>query len=343
MSTTGHSGSDVTDDLPVNDGENPRDKSRLRALAGAARQGDLSVRLAALEKTLDVDRFLSFIAMEAILCHWDGYTIGRNNFRIFHDRDTDRMVFLPQGLDQILGRRGSSLFPEPSGMVARSVLEIPELRRRYRDRVAQLSTNVFRVEAITNRIQEVAAKIEAVLTEDNPGSARQQQERAANLSRRFQQRAAYLQSQIFPAAPVNFSQSPIVALTAWSQKIDLGQAHLTQENDEHGNPTLHISSSEGCTASWRTRRLLDKGNYRFEARIKTQGVVLPPDDVRAGAGLRISRYRTGQKNSGDKDWTPVAFEFQVSEDQSEVELVCELRAKKGDVWFDLKSLKLKQI
>jgi len=36
----------------------------------------------------------------------------------------------------------------------------------------------------------------------------------------------------------------------------------------------------------------------------------------------------------------VGFDFDVQQDQSEVELVCEIRAVRGDVWFDLKSLKL---
>ena len=131
-------------------------------------------------------------------------------------------------------------------------------------------------------------------------------------------------------------------LTDWQPKLDLGNARLAQEQDKEGNTLLHISTKEGCTASWRTSRLLDVGKYRFEARIKTQSVIFAQNDPRAGAGLRISRHRIGQKNSGDRDWTPIAFDFEVPEDQSDVELVCELRAVQGDVWFDLKSLRLRR-
>ena len=30
------------------------------------------------------DRFLSFLATEVMLCHWDGYALNRNNFRVYH-------------------------------------------------------------------------------------------------------------------------------------------------------------------------------------------------------------------------------------------------------------------
>jgi spore coat protein H len=339
----GHSGTDVTDDLPTNDGENPKDKSRLRALAAAVRQPDLEARMAALEKTLDVDRFLSFVAIEMMLCHWDGYTIGRNNFRIFHDRDSDRMVFMPQGVDQILGKPFGQVFPAGAGgMVVRAVLEIPEGRRRYRERVAQLTTNVFDSEAICDRVHEVSQKIEAALAQIDSRWAQEHRNQAAGFCRRIQQRASYLHNQISSAKPIKFDEMAMTSLTDWEEKRDLGEAELTKEQDEHGNTLLRISTKEGCTASWRTTRMLDPGKYRFEARIKTRGVVFPENDPRAGAGLRISRHRVGQKNSGDKDWTPVSFEFQVPQDQSGVELVCELRANKGDVWFELKSLRLKR-
>lgn len=195
----GHSGSDVTDSLPTNAGENPRDKSRLKALALAARERDLDTRLAALKKTLDLDRFLSFLAMETILWHWDGYTLNRNNFRIFHDRDSDRMVFLPHGLDQILNRSPGSLIPPAQGLVARSVLEIPETRRLYQERITQLTADVFRAGAITNRIYEVADSIGGVLAEKNPQAATAHRRQVDGFSRRIQQRASGLSRQLLPA------------------------------------------------------------------------------------------------------------------------------------------------
>jgi spore coat protein H len=334
----GHSGSDVTQSMPTNSGDNPKDKTRLRALAVAVQQRDLDERWAAVQKTLDVDRFLSFVAMEVILGHWDGYTFGRNNFRIFHDRTTDRMVFLPHGLDQILNRGMGGILPNASGMAAKSILEIPQARRLYLARVAQLMTNVFVTEMITNRIYEVSARIAQALGEGDP----QGRQRGGALARRFAQRSASLRQQLFPAEKVDFGPFATMSLTNWESRIDLGEAQLLQERDPNGKSLLRISTKNGCTASWRTSRLLDSGRYRLEANLRTTGVVFPENDPRAGAGLRVSRHRVGQKNAGTLNWTPVYFDFDVSEDQSNMELVCELRAIRGDVWFDLSSLKLRK-
>ncbi len=342
----GHSGTDVTDALPVNSGEENRD--RLRDLAAAAREPDLELRLQKLEKTLDLDRFLSFVAMEMMVSHWDGYTQGRNNYRIAHDRDTDRMVFVPHGMDQVFGEsRQHLLMPKPAGLVARAVLEIPEERKRYRDRLAELATNVFRPAAITNRVREVAESIAGALEEIDPQSAKSYRERIAPAyCKKIQVRAAYCQREINSATqphPAKFDESADATLTNWTPKTDQGDADLRQEKDEHGQSLLYIGTTSGCTASWRTTAVLEKGHYRFEARIKTKGVVLNPADQRAGAGLRTSRHRTGQKNAGDLDWTPIHFDFDVTEDETDKELICELRANKGEIWYDLNSLKLKRL
>jgi spore coat protein H len=345
----GHSGTDVTSELPLNSGEEKY--TRLEHLADAARERNLETRRQKLEQTLDVDRFLTFVAMEMILGHWDGYTVGLNNYRIAHDRDTDRMVFIPHGMDQMLGDAHQPiLIPSARGLVARSVLQVPELRARYEDRVAELSTNVFRVPVIQERVREVAAKVAQALEGVDPQLAKNFRDKIGpSYCRKVRQRAARVAREINPTArpqiqnAVKFDQSASIALTNWSSKIDLPEAQLTQKKDEDGNVLLYIGTKTGCTASWRTTVTLEPGRYRMEARIKTKGVVLAADDPRAGAGLRASRVRTGQRNEGDHDWMPVHFDFNVQQEGEDKELVCELRADEGEIWYELKSLKLKKL
>ena len=43
--------------------------------------------------------------------------------------------------------------------------------------------------------------------------------------------------------------------------------------------------------------------------------------------------------TGSQDWAPVRFKFEINEDR-EIEFVVELRADKGEAWFDLSTLKL---
>jgi hypothetical protein len=340
----GHSQSDVTHGLRTNSGENRREHSCLKALAAAAREPDLDQRLAALEKTLDIDRFISFLAVEMMICHWDGYALNRNNYRIYHDRANDRMVFLPQGIDQAFQRLNIQAFPPPprmAGLVATSVLEIPKMRERYRERMVQLLTNVFQFAAITNHLYEVAAKVRPVLAETDPNAGAAYRNRVASFCRRIQQRVNLLERQLsVPSRAIKFDQTDIRPLPSWEPKIDLGNPSLTKDQDVNGKTLLHISAQEGSAGSWRTRVLLDRGRYRLEGKVKLQGVELDPDDPKAGAGLRISRGKFSRKLSGNMEWANVSFDFEVEQEQAEVGLVCELRATEGQIWFDLASLRL---
>ena len=192
----GHSRQDVGQRLEVNSGGNPKDQSRLAALAAAAKLSNLTERRSALEKTLDVERFISFMAVEVITAHWDGYSLGPNNFRIFHDKTTDRMVFLPQGLDQTFQRKEMSAQPDMKGLVARAVLEVPEFRTRFRAREMELLTNAFQTELLVKRLREVAARVRREIAVEEPSSADEYLKRAASYRRRIQQRMAVLRREL---------------------------------------------------------------------------------------------------------------------------------------------------
>lgn len=95
-----------------------------------------------------MDRFLTFVALEVMTCHWDGYSLNRNNYRVFPDRSTGKMVFMPHGLDQTFGIGRSSptasIKPGMSGMVARAVISTPMGGKRYLERIASLRAGVSR-------------------------------------------------------------------------------------------------------------------------------------------------------------------------------------------------------
>src|SRR5207248_5641745 len=136
------SGHDADEPLKLVSGSGPNDQPDLKTLTAAAQESDLRERWRRLEQVLDVERFVSFMAMEVITGHRDGYCLARNNFRIYHDLDTDKIIFLPHGMDQLFGKADAPIQPQMSGLVARAVLEIPEGRQRYRQRLASLLTNV---------------------------------------------------------------------------------------------------------------------------------------------------------------------------------------------------------
>src|SRR5580765_2905598 len=66
---------DITGELEKTSGANPKDRSDLKFLAEAASEPDPSKRLSRLEKVLDLDRFITYVAMDVMTCDWDGYAI----------------------------------------------------------------------------------------------------------------------------------------------------------------------------------------------------------------------------------------------------------------------------
>lgn len=199
---------DITGGLVANSGDHPEDRTDIARLAAGARDARRSGTLAQLSKALDMDRFYTFLAMEVLICHFDGYAMNRNNFRVFHDLETDRMVFLPHGMDQVfgIGRRGSPdlpVLPQIKGFVAGSVLSTAEGRARYLARLAELRTKIFDAAALANRIRELNDRLSPLIAELEPERARSYGAAVAKLRRNIAQRRLSLDAQLaeFPEAP----------------------------------------------------------------------------------------------------------------------------------------------
>jgi spore coat protein CotH len=97
---------DIDAPLDQDNGETS-DQRDVQALLGACTISDPAERFRQLSRVLDVDRFISFVAMEMLIGHWDGYAIHTNNYRIYHDPTSDKMVFITHGLDGPFGARTS--------------------------------------------------------------------------------------------------------------------------------------------------------------------------------------------------------------------------------------------
>jgi hypothetical protein len=110
-----------------------------------------------------------------------------------------------------------------------------------------------------------------------------------------------------------------------------------------GVPSLHLRAASGENiASWRAKVLLEEGRYRFQALARTVQVEPLTNKVELGnaVGIRISGDHRTNGLSGDISWTTLEHEFVVTPGGEEKELVCELRASKGDAWFDKRALLL---
>jgi spore coat protein CotH len=348
---------DVGDELEKSSGPNPEDRSDLQRLVEAA-QSNSAGRLERLGKVLDLDEFITYVALDVVMCNWDGYALNRNNFRLYHDPDSDKIIFMPHGLDQMFGvmRVGTDMpiYPRMQGLVARAVLQTPEGRQRYKERLKELTSTVFKVQAITNRIWQLETQVRPVIAEEGNSAARFQERQAADFARRVVERGHSLQEQLSaPDQGPKFDPSGVVRVTEWTSRADFGKPVLNESFDA-GKHLLHVGVASGSAVGvWFSKVRLEPGRYRLEGKVKTQGVSPDAGDRRGGAGLRVSGRRFNEKLVGDTSWTDFHFDFEVqdgggdfgfmapiSEGTPEVELICELRAAKGEAWFDRDSLRL---
>jgi spore coat protein CotH len=151
------SNTDVEDKLQLHSGDPSDGQQDLHALAQACREPDLQRRWDRLREILDVERFASFMAMEVLICHHDGYCLDRNNFQIYHDPRTDHMVFIPHGMDLIFDRPQLPLDGEFRGTVARALVETNGGKQLYRRRLAELAQMVYGSNVLESRITDLAS------------------------------------------------------------------------------------------------------------------------------------------------------------------------------------------
>ncbi len=314
-------------------------RAALKALAEAALEPDPARRWARLEQTLDTQRFLAFMAMEVMLGHRDGYCLARNNFRVYHDLDSGKMVFLPHGMDQLLGSAQLPWRPFLSGLVARAVMETPEGKARYETCFRTLFTNLFRTELLAQRVEQLALELRPCLAGADFEAL---QKEALQVKDRIAQRQRDLETQLGrPELKLMELHGGVGRLSGWVAADAPEGGRMDRAQGPGSVPALHIVAGPRTSASWRTTALLERGSYRFEGRATVGGVKPLPSGLHQGAGLRIGGgLRQAGNMVGDSSWQLLGARFQVERPVQEIEFICELRASSGQAWFDLDSLRV---
>jgi spore coat protein H len=176
--------------------EDVKDQVELKALVAAAREGDRDRRFKALEKLLDLDRFVSYLAIEVISWDWDGYPFKQNNYRLYHDPKLNKVTFIPSGMDQMFADPNGPLFPEFGGLVARALIETPQGRKLYVARTAAIMKDVFVVDRWLKRLDELQARIQPELKKVDKGVAEDLPNRVNRLRDAVRQRAKSIGEQL---------------------------------------------------------------------------------------------------------------------------------------------------
>lgn len=315
----------------------------LAALNAALDKATPAARWTALGQALDRDRFMTGLALEVLINHWDGYARNQNNFRLFHDRPSDRILFLPHGMDQLFGLRRPEtempLLPEFRGRAAQVVMQTRAGQEQYFERAGWLLTNVFRVEPMTAEVRRLEGRIREALA-DQPSARAQFDAQLPLLLRRITDRHARMLDELSTADGAKlFLQTNTTRLGGWnfrrsSRNYDLPAA----------TPRV-LPLRGGDTAArgrWETTLLLEPGQYRFAARAEITEL---PDNMAGNTAVLVLRGTAGRdaRQVFTADGRANLTHTFTLGTARVVTLSCEFQSPAGLASFDRTSLQLSRV
>ena len=197
-------GSDLKQRFRLDEGKEPSPHADLAELIAACQTKDPAQRWTKLGASLDLDRFISYMAVEIITCHCDGYSTYGHNLRIYHDPDSHKLVFIPNDMDRMFTEcRGSIRQPGFSALVSKAIVETPPGRQRYVERCAWLATNVFNLEKLTNEVNRLSTRLRPALASVQPESIPEFDAEVKQVRGRLQRRAEAIRKEFPPAVDPN--------------------------------------------------------------------------------------------------------------------------------------------
>jgi spore coat protein H len=327
---------------------------RLNDLIDACRVADPVARREKLEQVLDIDKFLTFMAFESMAAHWDGYCGSRNNYRIYHDLKSDKLVFIAHGMDQMFQKADYPLMDNNNALVCKAVLGTLHGRQQYFDRVIELRKKWFTPEKLAGEVDRLSARIMPLMQEIGPNVAKDHAQQAAGLKQRVLQRLANIDQQLADAPrSLKFDGAGVASLDdrKWNAVQTNGEAAMDQVN-EGGRPKLHLKfAAPGGDASWQSALSLPPGQYTLEGLMRTANVIPPdgatstgPNDPKASAGAALLVIGGGDAphQIGFSRYALVKRDFEVKSAEVDTIVSCSLTAKSGEAFFDLATLRIRK-
>ncbi|MBK8098992.1 MAG: CotH kinase family protein [Planctomycetes bacterium] len=334
--------SDLDADLEKDSGSGPDDRADLRQIVEACAEPTPARRWAAIERLVDIDAFTTFLVVERALGHWDGYCNNQNNYRVYFEPKTGKAFFFAHGMDQVFGDLEMSMYARPAGLLAKAICTNPAWRAEQRKRLGDLLP-ALRNDKLQQRLAAVAKRVHQALAAIDEGRAKEHDDAFRDLSARLAGRIDNLADQWKTGAPkpMAVAGSKGHVLHGWHEHSECDDAELRQiEVDDKRTLTITAGKSGRCVASWRTSVLLARGKYRLAAQVRVGDLTAVDDLGSCGAALRVSGREASKAVLAGRGWQPLTFDFEVKEDQEEVEAVAELRCGGGRAEFRVESLKI---
>ncbi len=254
---------DIDAPLKRNSGKGVSDHSDLRALVAAASIEDDRERLLKLTSLVDMERVFSFLALELMARHADGYTLEQNNYRLYYDPNGSKAILIPHGMDQMFVQPQAPLLPELKGQLAKGILHPSMTRQFFRDRCSSLLPLLA---GLTNRLAELQPYVRTFLEDGELEILRRYDDESAHLSKRLALRLHHLESQLRPAKVLPISVGQTLSLTNLVLSVEEGSVRLGKLTvDTNGICSeLRIHPHDGSVkAVLQLPLLLAAGSYRM--------------------------------------------------------------------------------
>jgi len=158
--------------------EEEQDFSDIRELISVLNMPSAGSFKEEIEKVLDVDDILMYVACNVLLGAWDDYWVLVKNYYLYHDPYTDQFSYIPHDFDGSLGTywypkdmdvaydNVYDWSPNPNRPLVEKLLAVPEYRDRYTHYLMLLCMHAFSMEALEPEIDRVAAMIREELIAD---------------------------------------------------------------------------------------------------------------------------------------------------------------------------------
>ncbi|MFY0671844.1 MAG: CotH kinase family protein [Bacteroidia bacterium] len=133
---------------------------------------------AEIEKVLNVENALRFLAVEAILGHWDGYSYNKNNFYIHENPTTKKVNFIAYDVDNTFGinwipndwanrdLRAWAIENDKRPLYNR-LLNVPDFNKRYLEICKEVIEKYFNEDVLFWEIENTRDRIKKYVAQDS--------------------------------------------------------------------------------------------------------------------------------------------------------------------------------
>jgi hypothetical protein len=338
--------SEINPDMQCEKGD-PRDKSSLLELIGSFKEQKADIRMRRMDRIVDIDAYLRYVALEEILCHWDGYSFNRNNYRIYEDPASGKFYFFLHGMDQMFGDNRWYIYRRPGADVANAIWAERSIRDRFRAQFFEVYEKTFKHTDWSARTIKAAAEVQAKLVAIDPEEAKRFVQRGKDAAGEISRRLDGVKAQLEDADNLNPPGGKAVLKMnnyAWAASSDKGDT-TEKAYDGHDCLQLEIAGQKG--GDFQLPLSLARGHYRLNAQMKTAAVKAGTDPKQKGATLKVLWAKgltgdsPGESRAGDNGWTDITIDFEVLE--SDPTLSFEFRGGSGTAWLDRNSVSLTRL